>query len=167
MSVPGLPTPGQVYADVLWDTSLLPAFVADRGVQAPKGAGIPGGVVPASIPYIELAAIDRNPRDEEEFIVIVSNAISEYIYGVSFSAIGSVNGFDITKNTYAATGLLPSPTVGNNIPSRYIVMGGRVSTGQGLVNQQADQYQVTAVGQGVLLQTDWRSPPNYTQSNVV
>jgi hypothetical protein len=164
-TVPGLPTPGQVYADVLWDTSLLPAFVTENGVQIPLGSGIEP--VPASILKVDLSVGDRNPRDENEFIRIVSNAISLRCYGVGFTAIGSPDGFDITKNTYAGTGPLASPTVGRNIPSRYIVMGGRVSTGQGLVNQQADQYQVTAVGQGVLLQTDWRSPPNYTRSDVV
>jgi len=152
---PGLPTPGQLYADVLWNTALLPDYVkGDNGLPVAKQ-------VPANTQYLEIAV---NPLDQLSMIARINTVISARCYQDTIYNETTNTGFNCLQNAYVGP---DGPIVGQNIPSRYVVMGGRIPTGQGLVRNQADQLLVTAVGQSTYLQTDWREPPNYTQSPVV
>jgi hypothetical protein len=160
MSNPGNPTPGQLYADVLWDTSLLPAFVRDDLGNA-VFKQVSGSINGVDIGTTSIA----NPLTQAQMIFRINTVISDVCYGGAAYVEATNTGFNCLKNQYTTND--QGTTTGQNIPSRYIIMGGRIPTGQGLVINQADLLQVTAVDQSTYLQTDWRSPPNYTQSNVV
>lgn len=152
--VNGNPQPGELYADVLFNTDLLPAFVkGDSGAPIAK-------VAAASILVLSIGTNTANPLTADTMRTRINIIISDQCYqGTTYTAATNT-GFDCLQNTY--TGPL-GPVVGQNIPSRYVIMGGKVIAGT--VQNQADQLEVTAVGQATYLQTDWRVPPNYIQSS--
>ena len=158
MSNPGDPSPGQLYADVLWNTDLLPDFVRDDEGNAVFKQ------VTGSLQGIPIGTnLIANPLTQAQMIFRINTVISDQCYGGAAYVEATNTGYNCLKNQY--TTLDEGTTTGQNIPSRYIIMGGRVPTGQGLVVNQADLLQVTAVDQSTFLQTDWRAPPNYIQSN--
>jgi hypothetical protein len=151
--VDGNPQPGELYADVLFNTALLPAFVkGDDGNPVAK-------VAAASILQLSLGA-SANPTTPALMRDRINIIISRECYQDTTYNAAEGKGFDCLQNAYVG----PSgPIVGQNIPSRYVIMGGKVTAGT--IKNQADQLEVTAVGQSTFLQTDWRIPPNYIQSS--
>lgn len=132
-----------LYADVLWNTALLPAFIVNTatGARIDKKAGLAASIngVVWDVP---------NPTSKLEMIDGINAIITFECYGVRINP-----GYVCTQNVYDGV-------TANNIPSRYIVMGGTATPGDSF---KADQLQVNGVGSANAdyLQTDWRSPPNY------
>ena len=151
--VDGNPQPGELYADVLFNTALLPAYVTgDDGTPVAKAAA-------ASIQFLLLGA-SANPTTSQLMRDRINIIISRECYqGTTYNATDG-KGFDCLQNTYVGP---TGPVVGQNIPCRYVIMGGKVTVGT--IRNQADRLEVTAVGQSTFLQTDWRIPPNYIQSS--
>jgi hypothetical protein len=145
-SFPGL------YSDVLWNTALLPAYVVDN-------LGIRRNKVNSTITSINGMRWNvDNPTSFDEMIAGINTIISSEIYG-------SLNGgYDCRKNTYGNGTTIPIITA-NNIPARYVIMGGKPNPE---ATYQADQLNIISPGvPGVInvnftyLQTDWRIPPLY------
>ena len=133
--------PSLMYADVLWDTSVLPASITVGGITYLK-KNQTGGTLASSINGVE-SRINSNPTTELAMIARINRNISYYCYG---GAEDEPLPFD------CKTTAIP-------YPSRFIIMNGTVTVGT--QSQMADQLIVTASNTVNYLQTDWRSPPDY------
>jgi hypothetical protein len=145
-----IPTPGELYADVLWNTALLPPYI-----QNPAGEWKEKSSVAR---YDGISWDNSNPTNGPAMRININQRISSVVYS------SPSGGYDCTNNVYGdGSALHPFVTAGN-IPSRYVVMGGDNNLTVGTQRQQADLLEVTAANAATgwtFLQTDWRAPPDY------
>ena len=145
-----IPTPGELYADVLWDTSLLPPYIKNPAGEWKNKSSVAR--------YDGIPWDNANPTNGSAMRININTRISLVVYGAA-------SGYDCTNNVYGEEGNVEYPLVTvNNIPSRYVVMGGNNNLPVGTQRQQADLLEVTAANATTgwtFLQTDWRAPPDY------
>ena len=133
--------PLELYADVLWNTALLPDEIVVGGVTYEKSA--PGGfTLAASINGQVVFGNVSNPIDAPGMITRINETITYYCYGGEDNVVV----FDCLTTT------IP-------YPSRFVIMNGTVP--RFTQTQQADQLIMTAFNAYTYLGTDWRSPPAY------
>ena len=145
-----LPFPGTLYADVLWDTSRLPPYIFTGSLEWKEKLNVAS--------YDGIPWDNANPTNGSTMRININARISAIAYG------SSTGGYDCTSDVYGdGSDEHPFVTV-NNIPSRYVVMGGNNNLSAGTQRQQADLLEVNAANPTTgftFLQTDWRSPPDY------
>jgi hypothetical protein len=135
--------PLELYADVLWNTGLLPNSITVGSTTYQKRApGQPPGSLAASINGVVVQGRTSNPPDGPASIVSINKTITYWCYGGEEDVVV----FDCLTTS------IP-------YPSRFIIINGTVTAGT--QTQVADQVIVTSTGQHSYLATDWRSPPAY------
>lgn len=145
-----IPTPGDLYADVLWNTALLPPYILNGAGEWKTKSSVAR--------YDGIPWNNTNPTTGTAMRININSRISNIVYS------SETGGYDCTNNVYGdGSATYPFVTV-PNIPSRYVVMGGNNDLPVGTQRQQADLLEVTAANAATgwtFLQTDWRAPPDY------
>lgn len=129
------PNPGELYADVLWNTTRLPATMNNDGSTVKKD-GLANSINGA-------AFVGANPTSQSAMISIINATISITVYNVS-------SGFDCQNPVNCVGGV------------RYVAMGGNVNAPLGTQSQVSDILEINSAG--VITQygqVDWRAGPNY------
>jgi|UniRef100_A0A6C0BFV7 hypothetical protein len=137
-----LPNPGLIYADVLWDTTRLPATMNNAGVVDKKD-----GVL-ARYDGVEFSGANptnasTNPTTPNSIVNLVNQVVGTTVYnsGVGFDCLDPVN------------------CVGG---VRYVAMGGNANAAVGTQRQLADILEINSAGVITFFgQVDWRAGPNY------
>jgi hypothetical protein len=131
------------FADVLWNTSVLPTTIVVGGTTYTK-QNPDGTPLPASINGVESRSI-VSPEDKDQMIQSINQNISFYCYKASFAPYP----YNCLTNVYNGV------TYPGLIPSRYITMGPGSGAGS------ADKLEVNGVGEAnaTYETTDIRTPP--------